>query len=175
MICASEDSNVYIWRYDEDPQPGRTRTIATVTQSYEYFHCQGVTLAVPWPCSGMGRAVAIHSNEQKYLSEETQANLPLKDKANRCYLSPAPAYLKTNQQQNNSIPSSKSNHFCDRGSATWSEELMANKQSPQNYSDLFIGGCMLAQSTSSRGLVIVTASRCGEIRIFQNIDFQCRL
>ncbi|XP_074590264.1 uncharacterized protein LOC141846164 [Curcuma longa] len=175
VICASEDSNVYIWRYDEDPQPGRTRTIATVTQSYEYFHCQGVTLAVPWPCSGMGRAVAIHSNEQKYLSEETQANLPLKDKANRCYLSPAPAYLKTNQQQNNSIPSSKSNHFCDRGSATWSEELMANKQSPQNYSDLFIGGCMLAQSTSSWGLVIVTASRCGEIRIFQNIDFQCRL
>lgn len=162
-ICASEDSHVYIWRYDEDSQANRTRTAATVTQSYEHFHCQGVTMAIPWPNSGMGGMVRIPSNKQNVLSGESQATSPLKGEGDGAHPSPSP------HSQNIDCLSPSSNHFCERVSATWPEELMASKQSP---SDPYSIGCMPVQSSSTWGLVIVTASRCGEIRIFQNFGFQ---
>ncbi|KAK8945015.1 hypothetical protein KSP39_PZI007615 [Platanthera zijinensis] len=52
VICASEDSRVYVWRYDTGARPSRSKTAANVCQSYEYFHSMGVTTAVPWPSSG---------------------------------------------------------------------------------------------------------------------------
>ncbi|ONK79734.1 uncharacterized protein A4U43_C01F9520 [Asparagus officinalis] len=48
IVCASEDSHVYIWRHDSDAQPNRSRAVS-VTQSYEHFHCRDVTVAIPWP------------------------------------------------------------------------------------------------------------------------------
>ncbi|CAD5171602.1 uncharacterized protein LOC103985730 [Musa acuminata AAA Group] len=170
VICASEDSHVYVWRYDEDSRPSRSKPAATVTQSYEHFHCQGVTMAVPWPSSGMGLMVRTDSNKQTELNGESLANSPLLVEVNGLHLSPSPGSQNIGCQQN-STSSPNSNHFNDRVSATWPEELMTNKQSPRSNSDLF-NGCMPVQSTSAWGLVIVTASRCGEIRTFQNFGFQ---
>ncbi|KAG6515671.1 WD repeat-containing protein 44-like isoform X1 [Zingiber officinale] len=163
-ICASEDSHVYIWRYDEDSQANRTKTAPTVTQSYEHFHCQGVTMAIPWPNSGMGGMVRIPSNKQHFLSGESQANSPLKGEDNGTHPSPSPSPSPCSQNIDGLSPT-----FYERVSATWPEELMASKQSP---SDPYISGCTPVQSSSTWGLVIVTASRCGEIRIFQNFGFQ---
>ncbi|XP_042389104.1 WD repeat-containing protein 44-like isoform X1 [Zingiber officinale] len=154
VICASEDSQVYVWRYDEDSQPNRTRTTATVTQSYEHFHCQGVTMAIPWPSSGMGGMARAPSNKQNSLSGESQANSPLKGETDGAHLSPSP------QSQNTSRLSPRSNHFCDRGSATWPEELVAYKQSLRDNGDPFSSGYMPVQSSSTWGLAIITASRC---------------
>ncbi|WOL00035.1 WD repeat-containing protein 44-like [Canna indica] len=170
VVCASEDSHVYVWRYDEDSQPSRSKTTATITQSYEHFHCQGVTMAVPWPSSGMGGMARTHSNKQNELSGDSQVNSPLLVEANGVHHSPSPGQ-NVGCRQNSGIHSPSSNGFGDRVSATWPEELMSNKQSPQNNGDLF-SGSMPVQSTSAWGLVIVTASRCGEIRTFQNFGFQ---
>ncbi|KAK8945552.1 hypothetical protein KSP40_PGU006719 [Platanthera guangdongensis] len=52
VICASEDSRVYVWRYDTGARPSKSKTAVNVCQSYEYFHSMGVTTAVPWPSSG---------------------------------------------------------------------------------------------------------------------------
>jgi WD40 repeat protein len=48
VVSASEDSQVYIWKNDGDSRPSRTKGL-TVTQSYEHFHCQDVSAAIPWP------------------------------------------------------------------------------------------------------------------------------
>ncbi|KAJ8511244.1 hypothetical protein OPV22_001678 [Ensete ventricosum] len=163
VICASEDSHVYVWRYDNQSQPSHSKTPASVTQSYEYFHCQGVTMAIPWPSTGMERMNKAHSSEQLVFNEESDAN--------GHHLSSSHGYLTIGCQQNNSILTPNSSHSSDGVSATWPEELMAFRQSPQSDGDLF-GRCIPVQNTSAWGLVIVTASQCGEIRTFQNFSFQ---
>ncbi|RZR92631.1 hypothetical protein BHM03_00020965, partial [Ensete ventricosum] len=169
-VHQSEDSHVYVWKYDEDSRPSRSKPAATVTQSYEHFHCQGVTMAVPWPSSGMGLMMRTDSDKQTEFTGESLANSPLLVEVNGLHLSPSPGSQNIGCQQN-STSSPNSNHFNERVSATWPEELMTNKQSPRSNSDRF-NGCMPVQSTSAWGLVIVTASRCGEIRTFQNFGFQ---
>ncbi|GAV89678.1 WD40 domain-containing protein [Cephalotus follicularis] len=51
IVSASEDSYVYIWKHETDSRPSRNKGV-TVTRSYEHFHCQDVSVAIPWP--GMG-------------------------------------------------------------------------------------------------------------------------
>ncbi|KAJ3692954.1 hypothetical protein LUZ60_012049 [Juncus effusus] len=56
VISASEDSNIYIWRYPQPtpsspvvkPKPSSSPAV-NLTQSYEHFHCRHVTVAVTWP------------------------------------------------------------------------------------------------------------------------------
>ncbi|URD83916.1 WD-40 repeat family protein [Musa troglodytarum] len=133
VICASEDSHVYVWRYDEDSRASRSKTAATVTQSYEHFHCQGVTVAVPWPCSGLERMARTRSNKQDEVNEESQANSPLLVEANGLRLSPSPSNQNISCRQNDSILGRKPDHFGDRLSATWPEELMASNHDPNGY------------------------------------------
>ncbi|URD81434.1 WD-40 repeat family protein [Musa troglodytarum] len=144
VICASEDSHVYVWRYDNQSQPSRSKTPASVTQSYEYFHCQGVTMAIPWPSTGTERMNRAHSSEQPVLNEESDAN--------GHHLSSSHGYLTIGCQQSNNILTTNSSHSSDRVSATWPEELMAFRPSPQSDGDLF-GSCMPRQNTSAWGLV----------------------
>lgn len=162
MICASEDSNVYAWKYDDDSQPSKSKGVVTLTQSYEHFHCRDVTVAVPWP-NTMGGKLWSRCNR---LNGVSKANPQLQVEANGHQQSPFPAcrYIDIN-----------SSNYCDKVSATWPEELMtANKQSPRSIGDILNGG-MPGQSRSAWGLVMVTASGRGEIRTFQNFGFPIRV
>uniref|UniRef100_A0A453DG77 Uncharacterized protein n=1 Tax=Aegilops tauschii subsp. strangulata TaxID=200361 RepID=A0A453DG77_AEGTS len=49
VVCASEDSHVYVWRHDNSSHPSRSRSAVDVTNSYEHFHCRDVTVAITWP------------------------------------------------------------------------------------------------------------------------------
>ncbi|WOL07201.1 WD repeat-containing protein 44-like [Canna indica] len=164
VICASEDSHVYVWRYD-DSQTNRGKGDATTTQSYEHFHCKGVTVAVTWPNTSMQKIVKTCPNSQEPLDGESQANIPSAIETNRT--------IDSNQQS--VICNSNLNWFNDKVSATWPEELMTpNKQSPKFNGDL----CkeeIAAQSGPAWGLVIVTAGQGGEIRTFQNFGLPVQL
>lgn len=144
ILCASEDSHVYIWRYDAETQPNRTKGLVSITQSYEHFHCRDVTVAVPWPST--------------ISTLRTQSNLPNNSTTvSRC-----------NSQDHTSI-----NPFGDRVTATWPEEKLltsSNQSSPRESMDLS-NGRMQLQSRSAWGMVIVTAGRGGQIRTFQNFGF----
>ncbi|XP_050382890.1 uncharacterized protein LOC126799687 [Argentina anserina] len=49
IICASEDSNVYVWKREE-PRVSATGKKSTITTtSHEYFQCKDVSVAIPWP------------------------------------------------------------------------------------------------------------------------------
>ncbi|KAF7825678.1 WD repeat-containing protein 44-like [Senna tora] len=52
VISASEDSQVYFWRYDEPRQGSNNQAKArplVVTKGFESFPCKDVAVAVPWP------------------------------------------------------------------------------------------------------------------------------
>ncbi|CAN1135239.1 WD repeat-containing protein 44 [Linum perenne] len=46
VICASEDSNVYIWKREEG-RPGKGKHVTC--RGYEAFQCKDVSVAIPWP------------------------------------------------------------------------------------------------------------------------------
>ncbi|XP_047081845.1 WD repeat-containing protein 44-like [Lolium rigidum] len=160
IISASEDSNVYIWRYSDDSKPSRKKNIISVTNTHERFHCESVTVAVAWPCTSARMTWRANSSKQDDLDCVS---------SNGHILDSGPAKedgISAVQQQSNN-----SNHNGDRAYATWPEELMTKtKQSPKSNTSL-PDEVDQALSESAWGLVIVTAGRDGRIRTFQNFGF----
>ncbi|CAM0945086.1 unnamed protein product [Alopecurus aequalis] len=126
IISASEDSNVYIWRYSDDSKPSRKKNIVSVTDTHERFHCQSVTVAVAWPCTSVRMTSRANSWKQDGLDCVS---------GNGHILGSEPAReddISAVQHQSNN-----SNHNGDRASATWPEELMAKaKRSPKSNTSL---------------------------------------
>ncbi|KAL8129733.1 hypothetical protein V2J09_018888 [Rumex salicifolius] len=53
VICASEDSHVYVWKREEPRQlagagTAKAKTVVQ-TRAYEQFQCKDVSVAIPWP------------------------------------------------------------------------------------------------------------------------------
>jgi hypothetical protein len=155
---------VYIWRNDDNLGQGRSKGNATVTNSYEHFHCQDVTVAVALPSNGsaiVSRANSMKRNEQDSVLEHSLLHV-VPEKLQDSY-----------DPQSGNILSTSSNHSGDR--ATWPEELMTpTKQSPRSSASL-PSGADQAPSRSAWGTVIVTAGRGGQIRTFQNFGFPARV
>jgi WD repeat-containing protein 44 len=165
VISASEDSHVYVWKNDDKPEQGRSKGDVTVTNSYEHFHCQGVTVAVALPYTGS--AVVSRTNSRKHDELDCVSEHPLHAVPDRLQGS------SDLQTQSTSILSTNLNHSGDR--ATWPEELMTpTKQSPRSCASL-PNGADQAPSLSAWGMVIVTAGRGGQIRTFQNFGFPARV
>ncbi|XP_055807406.1 uncharacterized protein LOC129876107 [Solanum dulcamara] len=182
VVCASEDSHVYIWKHEGDSRPSRNKGV-TVTQSYEHFHSQDVSVAIPWP--GMSDTRKYHtssSGEQSGhdgLDEVSTANhppSPVEEIGVEC--SPLTSGCG-NSPLHGTISSATNSYFFDRITATWPEEklLLATKyRSPRVSTDAsidFSNG--LTQTKFCWGLVIVTASHRGEIRTFQNFGLPIRI
>jgi len=166
VISASEDSHVYIWRNDDNLEQGRSKGNVTVTNSYEHFHCQDVTVAVALPSNGS--AMVSRANSTKHDEQDSVLEHSL--------LHAVPEKLQDSsdfQPQSGNILSTSSNHSGDR--ATWPEELMTpTKQSPRSSASL-PSGADQAPSRSAWGTVIFTAARGGQIRTFQNFGFPARV
>lgn len=166
VISASEDSHVYIWRNDDNLEQGRSKGNVTVTNSYEHFHCQDVTVAVALPSNGS--AMVSRANSMKHDEQDSVLEPSL--------LHAVPEKLQDSsdfQPQSGNILSTSSSHSGDR--ATWPEELMTpTKQSPRSSASL-PSGADQAPSRSAWGTVIVTAGRGGQIRTFQNFGFPARV
>ncbi|MQL77869.1 hypothetical protein Taro_010291 [Colocasia esculenta] len=57
VVCASEDSHVYLWKPEGTRSSGGTGKGKTwiTTRSYEHFHCKDVSVAIPWPPGGSSK------------------------------------------------------------------------------------------------------------------------
>lgn len=182
VVCASEDSHVYVWRHAGDSCPSRSKGV-TVTRSYEHFHCQDVSVAIPWPgmCETWGFQQDTSSREQSgpidHPDEVSTANHPPTpvEETNGSESSPL-ASVCSNSPLHGTISSATNSYFFDRISATWPEEKLAlaakNHHSPRISVDFSSG---LNQSRTAWGMVIVTAGLRGEIRTFQNFGLPVRL
>ncbi|KAL7248326.1 hypothetical protein ACSBR2_003109 [Camellia fascicularis] len=51
VVCASEDSQVYIWKREEQQNTGAGKRKLVTTHSHEHFQCRDVSVAIPWPGS----------------------------------------------------------------------------------------------------------------------------
>ncbi|XP_028551789.1 uncharacterized protein LOC110101398 [Dendrobium catenatum] len=171
VICASEDSNVYIWRYDADTRPSRSNS---VSQSYEHFHCLGVTVAVPWPNASSrleGISLSLEVKEDNCIcisNRKNNSDMIVEASGQYSSLSPEFRYIDLN---------TRSGPFGDRVSGTWPKEKLnssSGKNSAHSSGDLSNGDSVL-QSRLAWGMVIVTASRGGVIRIYQNYGLPVRV
>ncbi|XP_016444433.2 uncharacterized protein LOC107769711 [Nicotiana tabacum] len=183
VVCASEDSHVYIWKHEGDSRPSRDKGV-TITQSYEHFHCQDVSMAIPWPgMSDNWRFPYSSSGEQNghadRLDEVSTANhppTPIEENGNE--FSPLTSGC-SNSPLHGTLSSAMNSYFFDRFSATWPEEklLLATKnRSPRVSIDASVDFSNGSNHTKSAwGLVIVTAGRRGDIRTFQNFGQPVRI
>ncbi|CAN8259233.1 unnamed protein product [Cochlearia groenlandica] len=180
VVSASEDSHVYIWKYESPAsRPSRSSSNnknVSVTNSYEHFHSQDVSAAISWP--GMASTESWGTTTQNRagfnLDEISTANHP-----------PTPvdqpgALDRLNSPRNGIISSATNGYFFDRMSATWPEEklLLGRNRSGNRLSrDLSSNGVNSSGtvSPSSWGMVIVTAGLRGEIRAFQNFGLPIRI
>ncbi|KAJ6776324.1 TRANSDUCIN/WD40 REPEAT-LIKE SUPERFAMILY PROTEIN-RELATED [Salix koriyanagi] len=179
VVSASEDSYVYVWKHDANSRLSRSKGV-TVTHSYEHFHCQDASVAIPWP--GMGDTWGL----QDTLSGEQSGLDNLVDEVSIVNHPPTPveeASIEgleslsrcTNSPLNGIISSATNGYFFDRISATWPEEklnLATRTRSPNASLDISNG---LGESVSAYGMVIVTAGLRGEIRTFQNFGLPVRI
>ncbi|KAL8505922.1 hypothetical protein ACS0TY_016954 [Phlomoides rotata] len=174
IVAASEDSYVYVWRHEGESRPNRSKSVK-VTQSYELFHCQDVSMAIPWPrisdtwsfqdtCGGEPKVPA----DRFEVLTEYHPTTPVEE-ANGSEGSPSPL--------NGSLSNGTNSYLFDRISATWPEEKLPLNGSTKNRSpsvrlDLSNGGY---QNRSAWGMVIVTAGLKGEIKTHQNFGLPFRI
>ncbi|XP_024967793.1 WD repeat-containing protein 44 [Cynara cardunculus var. scolymus] len=182
VVCASEDSQVYVWKHEGDSRASRNKSV-TVTQSYEHFHCQDVSMAIPWPgindtCWGFQDGFSGEPNRLSgdHLDEVSTANHPPtpEDKTNGKDGSPLTSGC-SNSPLHGTISSASNGYFFDRISATWPEEklvLATKNRSPRTSVDYTNG---MSPGKSAWGMVIVTAGLRGEIRTFQNFGMPVRI
>lgn len=178
VVCASEDSHVYIWRHENESRPNRSKGV-TISQAYELFHCQDVSMAIPWP-----------GISDPWSHQETSDG---GQNGNFNHFEALPEYHPTapaeepngsegsslasgcsNSPLNGPLSSRTNSYLFDRMSATWPEEKLVSSikaRSPQVSVDFTNGFC---QNKSARGLVIVTAGLRGEIKTFQNFGLPFR-
>ncbi|XP_076911883.1 uncharacterized protein LOC143569997 [Bidens hawaiensis] len=170
VVCASEDSQVYIWKHEGDARASRYKKGVTVTHSYEHFHCQDVSLAVPWPgktdtwASQDGLSGEPNGLTTDHFNVVAALNHP-----------PTPEDQISNSPFHGIITSANNGYFFDRFSATWPEEkLVSAMKNPGRLTSAdFANGPSL--SKSGWGMVIVTAGLRGEIRTFQNFGLPVRI
>ncbi|KAL2495901.1 Transducin/WD40 repeat-like superfamily protein [Forsythia ovata] len=179
VISASEDSYVYIWIHEGESRPNRSKGV-TVTHSYEHFHCQDVSVAIPWP--GMcdtwefqDTCLRVQSSSVDNFEEFSTANHPPTpvEEPNGSERSPL-ASGNNSSPLNGTISSDTNSYLFDRISVMWPEDkfLSATKNtSSQVNADV---SSWLYQNRSAWGMVIVTASLRGEIRTFQNFGLPVR-
>ncbi|KAG4109615.1 hypothetical protein ERO13_1Z049512v2 [Gossypium hirsutum] len=120
VVCASEDSYVYVWKHEAGSRPSRNKGV-TVTQSYEHFHCKDVSVAIPWPGTWGLRDIQLDDN----IDEVSTANhppTPVEEYSGNEGSLSASGY--TNSPLHGTISSATNRYFFDRISATWPEEKL---------------------------------------------------
>lgn len=170
IVAASEDSYVYVWRHESESRPNRSKSVK-VTQSYELFHCQDVSMAIPWPrmpdtwnlqdsCSGESNG----TSDRFEVLTEYHPTTPVEE-ANGSEGS-SPRSKPGVSPLNGSLSNGSNSYLFDRISATWPEEKLPVSRALSNGH---------YQNRLAWGMVIVTAGLKGEIKTHQNFGLPFRI
>ncbi|CAN1725414.1 WD repeat-containing protein 44 [Linum perenne] len=167
VVSASEGSCVYIWKH-EATQLTRKKVV-TVTKSYEQFHCQDVSAAIPWPGTDYtgfdsnleNIAVVNHppAPVDELSSNECSQSLSC---CNKCALDQIITNTAGGSIFHSQAPSSLQKKL----------DLAATTQSYRSKSDFANG--LRNKHMPAYGMVIVTAGLRGEIRTYQNFGLPDR-
>ncbi|XP_057971417.1 uncharacterized protein LOC131160097 [Malania oleifera] len=73
VICASEDSQVFVWRREELKNVSTGKGKGSVnTRSHEHFQCRDVSVAIPWPGSVKGEQPTMLVQSKRYTKRPIQ-------------------------------------------------------------------------------------------------------
>ncbi|KAH6806943.1 hypothetical protein C2S51_028051 [Perilla frutescens var. frutescens] len=195
VISASEDSQVYIWKVVDSKNPGGGKKSKITVQAYEHFQCKDVTVAIAWPCSMTNEPPVVqihskrHSKRSISLLPYLNSNSPTHEDnviggSNRKNLPPLPKKNVssegiTNYEDDDVAHSPPIDPGIGRSlsaSATYCDSPTISAPAPSPSHPLSSRSCshnggghggQTVQATAW-GMVIVTASLEGEIRIYQN-------
>ncbi|KAF8711196.1 hypothetical protein HU200_029211 [Digitaria exilis] len=166
VVCASEDSNVYVWRRVPTTASSTSGTGAggggsigigvraktwLTSRSYEYFFCQDVSVAVPWPGSSPSPSPAFRCKSDGDTAKKKHGAAIAGDDDN-AGVPPQPRRHKSGPM---GYPGASQPDLCRRESSSAAASASAR----------WHGG---AEGGNAWGMVVVTASRGGEIRVYQN-------
>ncbi|KAK8600202.1 hypothetical protein V6N12_050058 [Hibiscus sabdariffa] len=73
VLAASEDSQIFVWRFDEPKNMGGAKRTAVTARGYEQFPCKAVSVAIPWPGTIKGEPPTIGGSQPKRNSRQTQS------------------------------------------------------------------------------------------------------
>ncbi|CAE6085562.1 unnamed protein product [Arabidopsis arenosa] len=191
IVCASEDSQVYVWKHEE-PRLGITgRKTVTMCTSYETFPCKDVSVAIPW------------NGVVKGEPPSTQTQSKRNPKKNSTTTTTTPENATTSKKSGLPPLPKKNNDGTADGATEQHQEDDPATQIPQNEAENNTGeslkhGDSPSISISSRisswswfdssgshgthsvqptawGMVIVTATIKGQIRAYQNFGLPRRV
>ncbi|KAL6658505.1 hypothetical protein ACP70R_004091 [Stipagrostis hirtigluma subsp. patula] len=173
VVCASEDSHVYLWRRGGPPGSGSGGAAAAVSsvgigvraktwltsRSYEYFFCRDVSAAVPWPGSPALRC-NVRSTPSTGRGGDASSRSDRSDGA-----SATAAPKKQGSSRAHSDAGGGTPWRPKSGPMTYPGGQLPPDLSRREPSARWHGG---AEGGNAWGMVVVTASRGGEIRVYQN-------
>ncbi|KAI3667057.1 hypothetical protein L6452_42099 [Arctium lappa] len=169
IICASEDSQVYIWKHERPKHTGAAKTKFVTTTSYEHFPCTEVTVVQPWLGSSKFQRIN-NETQSKGHSKRSDPLAPTPErKAHAKKPSELPPIPKKSTEKTTNPVVEDSEQPSDASVAA-SESADASSQSESGHHS---NGSNV-QSTAW-GLVIVTAGAGGEIRVYQNVGLPVKV
>ncbi|KAL0336830.1 UNVERIFIED_CONTAM: WD repeat-containing protein 44 [Sesamum calycinum] len=205
VISASEDSQVYIWQVAESKNPSEGKRKCRITvQAHEHFHCKDVSVATPWPGSIKNEPPMVEIHSKRHLSKRSTVpppnssiSSPTEDNlvglSSRRHLPPLPK-KNTVLDRNSSCADEDFAHSSRMDPGIGVSDSFASSSASSNYYDSpFIstdasspsrhwsssdnGGGHGGQTVlaTAWGLVIVTASLQGEIRVYQNFGLPLKV
>ncbi|KAG8374322.1 hypothetical protein BUALT_Bualt11G0119600 [Buddleja alternifolia] len=203
IISASEDSQVYIWKVEEPKSPGAGKKRSRIfVQSHEHFHCKDVSVAIPWPGSVKNEPPTVEIHSKRHSKRIT---VPLQEDNNLVGVSSRRHNLPPLPKKNNGLErilsgveedfahsgridpgigisdsfasSSASISYGDSPSISASGTSPSQSWSSSSRSLLDNGGGHGGQTVQATawGLVIVTASLEGQIRVYQNFGLPLKV
>ncbi|CAN0881548.1 WD repeat-containing protein 44 [Linum grandiflorum] len=72
VVCASEDSNIYVWKREEG-RPGKGKNVIT-SRGWEAFQCKDVSVAIPFPGTVKGDPPPMPSSTAKSKSKRRSSS-----------------------------------------------------------------------------------------------------
>lgn len=184
IVCASEDSNVYIWKRDtaQSAGGGGKSKVWVSTRSHEYFYCKDVSVAIPWPNNGS-------NSEKPTLPSPFSRNLGASNRSQQSTYSVDDALPKKGSSEqvlpsNSDTVQASSSHAASvlSNSSSLRSLRSANSSSlSSSFASWGWGGgsnkvaSSSLESSNAWGLVFVTAGLEGNIRIYQNFGLPVRL
>nr|GMC99602.1 WD repeat-containing protein 44-like [Ipomoea batatas] len=142
VVCASEDSQVYVWKREEVKNVGGKPRYVTV-QAHENFPCKDVSVAISWPGTD---------------TKNEQPSTPLSSK-------------KQQEEESGEQPTDTT----DSATPPSSESPSPSHSHTRSSSWSILPADAAAAQATAWGMVIVTASSGGEIRVYQNFGLPVKV
>lgn len=169
IISASEDSQVYIWKLEESKSQGAAKKKMVVeVNAHENFACKDVSVAVTWPGSTRYEAPSVDLHPKKTASTKRPPAAPTQDEdasGRGTTLPPLPKKKKEAEEKKSEDQAEPAQEETSEAGAEASSSAAAVEGEAQAQPETSSSGTVQA---TAWGLVIVTATLEGEIKVYQN-------